>query len=298
MTGKAFLLLIICSVFNIVKAQNLKFQTIDANTEKPVPFTYVIDSAGKLINSSDINGYFILNQKDYGQKFSLMQLGYEATSFNVKTNENVQQIKLKEKSVELSAINIKSKKYKKVALNDFKIKDWRFFSSRFGGEIATYINNSENYSNAQILSVSANIRSLSDSNYLRINVYDKDLSCNCPGEKILDSSYVVRGLISESRHKFNIWESLVSIPDNGVFISLEIVNMDNSSDEVVLGQYSQRIKFSGRTYHRTFNKKWGTPNKSDRGYALEGWSPADCGIAGSENTEMNQAITMAPSMSF
>ena len=74
--------------------------------------------------------------------------------------------------------------------------------------------------------------------------------------------------------------------------------MDNSSDEVVLGQYSQRIKFSGRTYHRTFNKKWGTPNKSDRGYALEGWSPADCGIAGSENTEMNQAITMAPSMSF
>ena len=86
MTGKAFLLLIICSVFNIVKAKNLKFQTIDANTEKPIPFTYVIDSAGKVINSSDINGQFILNQKDHDQKFSLMQLGYEATSFIAKTN--------------------------------------------------------------------------------------------------------------------------------------------------------------------------------------------------------------------
>jgi len=86
MFNKSFFLLVFSCLLQFIQAQNLKFQSIDANTEKPIPFTYVIDSAGKLINSSDINGYFILNQKDHDQKFSLMQLGYEATSFIAKTN--------------------------------------------------------------------------------------------------------------------------------------------------------------------------------------------------------------------
>lgn len=250
------MLFVLC--FASANSQNLSGRIIDTDTQEPVAFTHVvlIDSTYGII--ADINGSFQILEKYIGSKFIISAIGYESKELNFSKDLLSQPIYLSSMSYELKEVQITSSKHKRVWLNDFNNPSFGFWGIRNGGEGATFIQESEHYSQSQLLKVSVFVRNLGENSYLRLHVYNNNLLCSCPGTELLDSNYLINGSQKNSWIEIDVSASGVLIPENGIFVSVEGLrkSIEYVHDTVEVGCYSKPAKFGNYSYRKTLVGNW------------------------------------------
>lgn len=252
------LLILSINCCNFVFGQDLRGLVIDRTTKEPIPFAHIISENSTYGIVSSIEGDFILPKRFDGTAFTISALGYEPYKFDVSRDFLNQPINLIPKSYSLKEIVINSPKYKKKWLNDFNNPKFGVYGIRNGGEVATFIDESDLFPQARLQKISVYIHNVSSNNYLRLHIYDYNILCSCPGIELLDTNYIISGGYNNEWVDIDVRNSFIEIPENGIFVSIEGLRTEtqNRNDTLELGGFSKPEKFGNHTFRKNFLGNW------------------------------------------
>ena len=244
--------------FTLVNAQDFNGFVIDETTQEPVSFAHIIVEGTGFGVISKIDGSFIIPFKFNEFEFTISSLGYESRKLKINHDVFSSPINLKQKVSILEAVHVTAPKYKYTWLNDFNFPSLGLYGIWSGGEISTYIHESEKFENALMNSLEIYIHNLSVNNYLRLHIYNNDLICSCPGSELLDTNYLINGGVKNTWVNIDLSKSRVKIPENGIFVSFEGLRTNSSEkkDTLELGGFSKSLKFGNHTFRKDFLGNW------------------------------------------
>ncbi|MEQ8910489.1 MAG: carboxypeptidase-like regulatory domain-containing protein [Vicingaceae bacterium] len=246
--------------------QGYQGRLIDSSTRQPLSFAHIvlIDSSFGLV--AGFKGSFSMPQEFDNRKFKVSALGYRSAVFSVDSTTFSKPIVLQPMSYQLNEVTVNSPDYKRKWLNDFRSPSFGTYGLRNGGEVATFIHESDQYPFSLLQEVSVFIQNLNDNNFLRLHVYDYNIVCSCPGNELLDTSYLINGGYKNEWVQVDLRKSRIEIPENGFFVSIEGLRKqdENKNDTIEIGGYSKRFNFGNYTFRKDFLGKWRSQNTSGR----------------------------------
>ena len=154
----------------IANAQDFNGFIIDETTQEPIPFAHIIIEGSGFGAISKIDGSFIIPFKFAEFEFTISSLGYESRFLKLNRDVFSSPIKLKQKISILEDVQIVAPKYKNTWLNDFNFPSSGLYGVRTGGEISTYIYESEEFANALLKNIVIYVHNISENNYLWLNL--------------------------------------------------------------------------------------------------------------------------------
>ena len=255
---KKILQIIFLFFYSFTNAQDFKGVVIDETTQEPVSFAHIIVEGSGFGVISKIDGSFIIPFKFNEFDCTISSLGYNSRKLKINNDVFSSPINLKQKVSILEDVHVTAPKYKYKWLNDFNFPSSGLYGIWTGGEVSTYVHESEKFENALLKSTAIYIHNISVNNYLRLHIYNNDLKCSCPGVELLDTNYLIYGGVKNSWVNIDLRKSSVKIPENGIFISFEGLRTNSSvkKDTLELGGFSKSLNFGNHTFRKDFLGNW------------------------------------------
>lgn len=222
---------------------------IDKSTEKEVPFANIWIEDENIGTTSDNDGKFSLNEKVIGKSLIISAVGYERQEVQIESSDLT--IYLIPKVYELDEIVIKqSENDNMVVLGGFdKSKIHHYYSCADKPWIVAKLVQYESRFVETPFIKAMTLLSLSEikSSTFGLRFLSVD-SSGAPGEEIVNELILVKAKKGNKTITVDLSKYYIEIPENGVFIAVEWLIIEENKYEFVVGMPNSKEKVKATTY--------------------------------------------------
>jgi hypothetical protein len=204
-----------------------------STSDEAIPFcnVYVVNSNKGTLTDED--GRFFIADLTSNDTITISRIGYETRTIIVNlVDNNIDSIVLPKSSYSLGEVVVESGKLKnlrtvKLGRQEKRTNHYLQGNTYSSYQIATKII-SPSKEDGILESVSIYIGSLAKNKFpFRLNIYDIDVNCNCPGDRLNFSEIIV----SKVRKGWNNYkfDQAIEFPINGIFVSYEWLAADGTN---------------------------------------------------------------------
>ena len=232
----------------------LKSLVLDAHTSEKLPFANIMVSGHSIGTTSDIGGAFTLHLQQHHQDDTLVisYMGYETRKILVSEIPE-EGVYLYPRAIELNTFRFAPGRERNAALNSFRNRDCfvPYDNSLVSGNywlphrpaeptIQAMFFTSEFRKNAFIKEVRVHVRSFSTPALFRLRLFQADEN-NLPGDDLLSENIIVESSRRSELIKIDMEKYNLVLPENGLFIGVELLIIPENLYYAVLPDASDSI---------------------------------------------------------
>lgn len=253
---KLFFALLFLQAILITNSQESKITIVDSTSNKPISYATIHYLENRSGTYTNVEGVFLTDI--INSPIRISHVGYYSRTIKLPIKDDI--IRLEPQTYFLNEITIKPVKNKSIEIGYYKFKRDFTVTGISGNELAVYfLNNSGEEKQIEELIIGFStkdyIKSSLGINFVsifRINFYSKKENSSEPDSLILKNDLLFTSDIVKPKTVFDLSKFNLTIPSDGIFVSIEWVGIESKDTKSLKTDYTGRTEpFISTTFDKT-----------------------------------------------